>query len=455
QRFKRRWLDSIYKHCHFIAAYQSRHSSANNHLFGELMGLFVAATTWPMWKEGARWKKDAFAELEIEALKQNTADGVNREQAIYYQHEIIDMMLICGLVGRANGIEFSQNYWNRIERLLEFIAAVMDVSGNVPMIGDADDALIVCWNQEPEWNLYRSLLATGAVLFKRDDFKAKGMRFDDKCQWLLGDAAKHAFDVMDATDDASSTRREFRDGGYFIMGRNLDDMREIRLVVDAAPLGYLSIAAHGHADALAFTLSVAGCTMLIDPGTYSYHTQKVWRDYFKGTSAHNTVRVDGFDQSESGGNFMWLRKAQAYCEQWSQADDRDVFVGCHDGYAALPDPVIHRRKIELIKNDEVIFVEDTLECQGEHEIELHWHFSEKCTIEIEERKVIVKQNNVRLEMTMPDAAWNPALHRGQVAPPLGWVAYHFDEKLPSPTIAWRGKIVGTAKKMTVFKIAIE
>jgi hypothetical protein len=455
QRFKHRWLDSIYQHCHFIAAYLSRHSSANNHLFGEVMGLFVAATTWPIWKESAHWQKDAHAELEIEALKQNSADGVNLEQAIYYQHEVIDMMLLCGLVGRANGIDFSQDYWSRIERLLEFIASVMDVAGNVPMIGDADDALIVNWNKAPKWNLYRSLLATGAVLFKRGDFKAKGERFDDKCRWLLGDPSQGEFDAIPVRDKASALRREFREGGYFVMGCDLDSLREIRLLIDAAPLGYLSIAAHGHADALAFTMSVAGFPMLIDPGTYSYHTQKVWRDYFKGTSAHNTVQVDGIDQSESGGNFMWLRKAQAHCEHWSHATDRDIFIGYHDGYTVLPDPVIHRRKIELIKNDGVLLVEDSLECQREHYIELHWHFSEKCDVKIDGRKVLVVQKNVRLEMTMPDSDWNPTLHRGQPAPPLGWVAYRFDEKIPSPTIVWRGKIVGATKKLTAFKIVIE
>ena len=59
------------------------------------------------------------------------------------------------------------------------------------------------------------------------------------------------------------------------------------------PLGFTSIAAHGHADALAMVLSIGGDELFIDPGTYAYHTEQKWRDYFKGTSAHNTVRIDG------------------------------------------------------------------------------------------------------------------------------------------------------------------
>ena len=36
---------------------RARHSSANNHLIGELIGLVVAEATWPVWSEVARWGK--------------------------------------------------------------------------------------------------------------------------------------------------------------------------------------------------------------------------------------------------------------------------------------------------------------------------------------------------------------------------------------------------------------
>ena len=75
-------------------------------------------------------------------------------------------------------------------------------------------------------------------------------------------------------------------------------------IVDAGPVGYRSIVSHGHADALAFTLSIGGLEFLIDPGTYAYHTQGPWRQYFRGTAAHSTLRVDGKDQSQFGGNFI-------------------------------------------------------------------------------------------------------------------------------------------------------
>ena len=48
--FRQAWLRSIYRHLHFICGHFSRHSSANNHLMGEYMGLFIGSNTWPFWK---------------------------------------------------------------------------------------------------------------------------------------------------------------------------------------------------------------------------------------------------------------------------------------------------------------------------------------------------------------------------------------------------------------------
>ncbi len=454
QAFRRRWLDSIYRHCHFIAGHFSKHSSANNHLFGEYMGLFIGALMWPCWDESAGWLKTAQAGLEEEALKQNAPDGTNREQATWYQHEVADMMLLCGLAGKANGVEFTGAYWKRLESMLEFIAAVMDVGGNVPMLGDSDDAVMVRFSRHPDFNVYRSLLATGALLFRCHDFKAKAGRFDDKSRWLLGDDAEARFDAL-PKEDGFLVRRAFPEGGYSVLGDRLGEPDEVRLVADAGPLGYLSIAAHGHADALSFTLSLGGREMLVDPGTYAYHTLKKWRDYFRGTAAHNTVRVDGVDQSVAGGNFLWLKHARAACERFESTPEQDVWVAQHDGYRRLPDAVTHRRTIRFDKRSGQIRIVDRLECRLAHRIEVFWHAAEACQVEVENGVVAFHNDGVAFSMTMEGGAWHPQLISGQEDPPLGWVSRRFDEKMPCTTVVWRGEIKGTTELVTSILISNE
>jgi hypothetical protein len=451
--FKQRWLASVYQHAEFILGWMSRHSSANNHLIGEAAGLYLAALAWPCWPRARTWRSRAKAVLEREALEQNAPDGVNREQAVAYQQFVLEMLLASLLAGRANDDAFSAAYEARIEAMMDFLACIMDAGGNLPMIGDADDGLLL--GLEPGgYAACRPLLAAGAILFQRGDFKHKAGSLDDRTRWLLGRDAQRRFDALDAEKTRLPLRQAFPDGGYYILGCGFDSPGEIRVVADAGALGYRSIAAHGHADALSFTLSAGGRELLVDPGTYAYHTHPVWRNYFRGTGAHNTVRIDGLDQSVSGGNFMWLAKARAGCSLWLSSAEKDSFEGWHDGYMRLDDPVKHRRLIELDKRARRLVVEDTLEMEEEHEVELFFHCSELCSVERVGGAFLVSQKRASMTLRLPQREGASAhLYQGSVAPILGWVSRAFDKRTPAPTIAWRARLAGTTVLRTEIDVS--
>ncbi|WP_096460653.1 heparinase II/III family protein [Sulfurifustis variabilis] len=443
RRFRHAWLSSVFRHLHFIAGHFSRFSSANNHLIGEAAGLYIGATTWPHWHRTGVWREQARKILLREALRQNAPDGVNREQAIAYQQFVLDFLLLSGRAARAHGEPFPDAYWRRLESMLGFIAALLDTGGHMPMIGDADDGFVVALAPDSGFCPYRSLLATGAVLFGRPDFKCKSRAFDDKSRWLLGRDGEDAYARLPSV--AGTATRAFPEGGYWVLGKDLDAATEIRLVVDAGPLGYERIAAHGHADALAFTLSIGGNEFLIDPGTYAYHTEREWRDYFRGTGAHNTVRVDGADQSVPGGPFMWMRHARAACREWRPGEYMDVFVGRHDGYSRLEDPVGHERRIVLDKAEERIEVTDTLTCARGHTVERCWHFAEGVAVRGgRDGEIEASCGEIRVRF-VPGEAVELALYRGSETPRFGWVSRRFDVKIPTTTAVWRSAIAGATR----------
>jgi hypothetical protein len=452
QEFRERWLTSIFQHCHFIAGHFSRDSSANNHLLGELTGLFIAATTWPLWVQSKSWRETALCELQQQALTQNGSDGVNREQAVWYHHEVADMLLIAGLVARANGLELQAQYWQRLEAMLDYIASIMDVGGHVPSFGDADDAIVARLDPAPDLHVYRSLLATGAIVFGRAAFKLKAKLFDDKSRWLLGDRAAERFASLSSAESPPS-RREFPVAGYYVLGHELDTPRELRIVADAGRLGYLSIAAHGHADALSFTLSAGGEELLIDPGTFAYHTQKQWRDYFRGTSAHNTVRIDGQDQSIGAGNFLWLAHAPVRVLEFVSTAQFDRLVAEHDGYRRLADPVTHRRELLFDRTTSAVTVVDELFCSASHAVEMFWHFAEGCDVALDRTRVTACKGNAQLSMVVPQGM-RCELVRGREDAPLGWVSRRFDQRVPTATLLVEGDIRGNARLTTRIEPAI-
>ena len=443
EAFRARWLASVYQHAEFVCGHLSLHSSANNHLVGELAGVFTAALAWPHWERSRRWMELARPMLEREALLQNAPDGVNREQATSYQQFELDLLLLPMLAACANGVPLSETYRERIDAMLEYLASIMDAGGNVPMIGDADDGYVVRLDPRPGFCRYRSLLATGALLFGRDDFKAKAGALDDKTRWLVGAASDAAYAEIDAASARLPVRRAFPEGGYYILGTDFETAREIRLIADAGPLGYREIAAHGHADALSFTLSVGGDEFLVDPGTFAYHTEGQWRHYFRGTAAHNTVRIDGMDQSEPGGNFMWLRKASAACSRWEAGPELDLFEGWHDGYLGLADPVMHRRRIALEKPARRIALLDTLQMEGEHPVELLFHCHEECVVERGEGHVRLVRGDRAITLTLPalPGAQLQVLE-ASMQPMGGWVSRRFDHKERASTIRWSARLRG-------------
>jgi hypothetical protein len=447
--FRSRWLESVYRHAEFVNGHYSLHSSANNHLIGEAAGVYIASMAWPHWERSDAWHETAKAILEREALLQNAPDGVNREQSTSYQQWTFDLLLLPLLAARANGDDFAPEYAERLESMLEFLYAVTDAGGNVPMLGDADDGFVVRLDPHRGFCRYKSLLATGALLFGRADFAAKAGKLDDKTRWLLGNDAAERLGAMD-TSHVPAPRREFPDGGYYVLGCELGTPREIRVVADAGPLGYREIAAHGHADALSFTLSVGGDEFLVDPGTYAYHTQPEWRAYFRGTAAHNTVRIDGQDQSQQGGNFMWLRKANAACSSWASMPDHDVLEASHDGYRALPDPVLHRRRVILDKHRRTLVVEDYLEMDGAHDVEIFLHAAPEAHALPTADGVKLARAGRAIRVVWPDlAAGRSEILRGQTSPVAGWVSRRFDRKEPAATLVWRARLTGDCVLRTV------
>lgn len=445
--FKRRWLDSVYEHARFIRGYFSQHSSANNHLIGEAAGLYIASVTWPCWPSLRGWRQVAREILEREALLQSSADGVNLEQAVCYQQFVLDFLLLALLAGRSVGERFSAAYQQRLQAQLVFLASIMDADGNVPMIGDCDDGAVTRLAQSASYSPYRSLLASGALLFGDAALKSKAGGLDDKTRWLFGSGAEEQFARLGAPREPQPPRelprRAFPVGGYYILGCDFESPEEIRLVADAGPLGYRGIAAHGHADALAFTLSLGGLEFLIDPGTYAYHGGGEWRAYFRGTAAHNTLRIDGLDQSETGGDFMWVRHARAACDLWESSAATDIFEGWHDGYLGLADPVLHRRRITLDKRARRVVIEDRLRMSGGHEVELFFHCDERCTVQRTAEGFALQRGSPTLLIDLPrlpGASFQ--LHRGSLKPLCGWVSRRYDHREPSPTIVWRAQLQG-------------
>ena len=422
-----RWRASIGDHLRYLHSHRSRYSSANNHLIGELAGLFVGTICFSIPGSDA-WLEEAHDLLEREALRQHWSDGVNKEQAVRYQAFVFEFLLIAGILGTVNGYPFGSGYWDVLERSAEFVRSLFQMGENLPILGDDDDGRAITLDASAD--PYRTMLAETALLFGRTDLADAAQMHSEQAFWLLGETSP----FIPGRNITREVRMSFPEGGLYLRKEG-----QAVLLFDSGPLGYLSLAAHGHADALSIVLSYKGRQFLVDPGTFAYHTHRDWRDHFRGTFAHNTIRIDGENQSVIGGNFMWLRKANADLLR----NDARSLAGWHDGYERLPDPVRHEREITFSQDGRTLIIEDRLIGKGKHTLDFTMTFSPDCVCTPDGTLLRVKNGEAGITIQADAGLGVPRILVASADPMGGWFSPGLDRKIPTTTAWWTGAMEGT------------
>jgi hypothetical protein len=412
-------LGAILQHGEYIERHLSHGSSANNHLIGEAAALAFMGALLPDCPTTRRWQQKGYAILEREALRQFHPDGVNAEQAFGYLPFVWEFYL------HAYRLQpMPEAIAERLRKSVEFVRNVMDASGYVPQVGDEDDGTVApLWSEAG--NRYRVVGRALAMAIGCEPPPAFSEADDALCQWLFGEEAPPGTRLTES--------RLYPEGGYAVL-----HTESWQVLFDAGPLGLGNLAAHGHADALSVWASLDGKPLLIDAGTYAYHEDPDWRDYFRSTFAHNTLAINGENQSEILGPFLWGRKAWAYLLEDELYGNR--ITGELGDY--LPEAVITRRVAlhpsQLIVTDMVVSanVGDRGLEPLIHTLHWYWHFHPDWQVEPVGEGWQIRDGQraclLQVEGLSPKA--QVRLYRGDEKSHLGWYSPCFGHKVPCTTL---------------------
>ena len=414
------WL-SVYQHQKFILKTYSIGSSANNHLIGEMAGLFISSTFWPYFKESKRWIDYSKKKLEKEIVRQSFNSGVNKEMAFGYQIFAYEFLLLAYLVAREYKNFFSEVFKEYLKKNATVISELTSIYQGIPNYGDGDEGMAVqlqdinggriSWLMEITNSLFPELVLN----FKSGTLPAAMLGYSA----INNNSIPLDFETID-----------YKDAGIFIFHRNINELK-VSVLFKAGPFGFGSIAAHSHADSLSFTMNVNGVSFFVDPGTFCYHTDLEFRKYFRSTKAHNTLCLDNLDQSEQLGPFLWGKKAQTFVQEFSPSNN--YIKAYHTGYKHLP--AVHTREIEL---DDKLKISDKISGKGQHLLDFRFHLHPDVRIVDKKKNTLVISNkDIELQIRIKED-YDLCIYNED--PDGGWYAPRFNVKVPTTTLSYQKKL---------------
>ena len=412
--FRVELLAGLEFHGRYIERFLSTYFSPNTHLLGEALALFFVGALHPELPRATRWRDQGWHILMEEAKRQVHPDGVYFEQALHYHVYALDFFLHARLLARCNQISVPAEFDETVGRMLEVVQALAQ-AGPPEGFGDDDGGRLFNPGRNRSEHMVDPL-ALGVVLYDRNDLAAADLT--EESIWLFGDRAVTCLShAPDKTPEVCS--RAFSAGGLFVMGGNAP--APYQLVVDAGPQG-TGRSGHGHADALSVRLTANGHRFLVDSGSGAYLGPDLSvRNYFRGTAAHNTVRIDNSDQAVPRDAFSWTEIPTVTMEQWVRGSTCSFFSASHNGYKRLSEPAIHHRTI-LSVGGGIYLLRDLIVGSGRHAIEVHWHFAPEVQVASAEDSftATVGESKSCLHLLFAaDAVWTHEARSGKHSPAYG------------------------------------
>ena len=438
---------SIYLHCNDIFSKFSQGSSANNHVIGEAAGLYIASSYFPIFKESDRWKEASYKLFSEEIANQIDSDGITKEHAFGYQFFVLQFFCLVLHVRHLNKQPIQSNMKVTFYSSIVFLSFLSQESESIPWLGDKDDGYVINLGENPySPSFYRNFYE----LFFGEEipFFIKNEKQSNAVCWFYSNDNNALEAYRHEVKNLQS--RHFSESNYFLLQHmNQVDNISSSVLLDCANLGYTDIAAHGHADALSFILRLNGTNFLVDSGTYDYFTFPDWRGYFRSTRAHNTIEIDGEDQSINSGLFMWEKHARCRPLWWEFKDDSSAVSAEHNGYQRLSDPVTHKRELILLEDKCSLNITDHLICKSSHSVKLHFHLSpESKLVNQIDKQLIFILDDIEVIISI-DPALELNLYFGSLSPKMGWYSEHYHHKIPITSIQGCCEINGGTKIETL------
>ncbi len=422
ERFQARLALELYKGGRSI--WENRENTGagynTNHYLADLIGLLYLGWMFRSVPQAREWFGFAQRELEQEMQLQVHTDGIDYESSLPYHGLVTEFFFyaqhLCARIDRG----FSQQYCDRLARMVSNLARFTGADGLVENFGDNDDGRLfrILWRGSRD---YRDLLSmSGPAAIPQCE--------EPTIERVLLKSQRQAHAEATPTNPALES--------VLLSATGICQLRSDDIVLNffANGVGTAGLGNHKHNDLLSFTLEYRGSRVFVDPGSYVYTVEEAARNQFRSTRNHNTVTIDGQEQNRMvPGLLFHLRPdGKPRLVDWRSQPDHDLVVAEHDCYSRLDEPVIHRRAILLRRSTSAVVIRDTLLGAGGHEIEFNFHLERLAIVMTSAGAVLLRTDPSRPGLLFEEIDANRTLTLD-----TSWISPSYGVKYPSLRLSKR------------------
>ncbi len=338
-----------------------------NHYLSDLLGLLVIGSFFLNERYGKKWMNYAYKELLSETLFQLSDDGVHYEGSFGYQKLVAEILLLSLIFLEKLKLKIPNDVLQKVEVMVELLGHVKFSNDDFPLIGDYDNGYIFSGLNETSLD---AIFHMASLLFHRSDFVSSNSNAPIEFNWLLSNKNLKREDLKDRSKVVPISKK-YTNPNFAIMKSD-----KINLFIVGGFSNSPIKTGHLHNDVFSFVLTYNNTPVFIDPGTYVYTANLRKRKKFRETAAHNTVKIDGVEQNVF--DELNAFSFKQYCslstiKEWSKSRTNCVFDAEHTGYSRLKNPVVHRRRFELQKGEDILKISDFFYTNGVHSYEWFFH----------------------------------------------------------------------------------
>lgn len=391
-------LSSIPEHAHYTQHY---HNPGGNWLAMQMRSLSLAALAFPEFRDREAWQAYSYHALLPQMERQIYPDGAQKELASHYHGAtLMAFQAFADLYERADE-RLPDSWYEGLERMWSYWAYSMRPDGHGVLNNDSNldynrPKLLRMWERfgRPDW----AYVATNGVEGDRPD---------------------------------GLPSRVFPWAGQLI-SRSGWDADAHWSFFDVGPWGI----GHQHQDKLHLSVSAFGQDYLVDAGRL-YYKRDIWRDWIRGTKAHNTVLVDGCEQKPDVKESEAPIAEETYAIEEAFDYARSSFTAGYDG---LEGNAVHHRAVLYVRGLAWLVV-DRVDSDRDRDLSTLWHFHPEVTVNLNDM-VLTGTHAAGTVTVQPVGGWNGSARTesGEGPPDIqGWYSREYNQKAPATCGIYDGR----------------